>query len=44
MALAENLERECIAATEIRGAGFRLEEAIARGFDLTCDVSDLRSG
>src|SRR5712692_4427241 len=37
LALSENLERECIAATEIRGIGFRLEEAIARGIDLTCN-------
>jgi len=39
LALAENLERECIAATEIRGTGFRLEEAIAREIDLGCDVA-----
>jgi molybdopterin/thiamine biosynthesis adenylyltransferase len=38
LALAENLERECIATTEIRGIGFRLEEAIAREIDLGCDV------
>lgn len=30
LALVENLERECTAATEIRGLAFRLEEAIAR--------------
>lgn len=39
LALAENLERECIAATEIRGLAFRLEEAIAREIDLGCDVA-----
>jgi molybdopterin/thiamine biosynthesis adenylyltransferase len=39
LALAENLERECIAATDIRGLAFRLEEAIARGIDLVCDVA-----
>ncbi|MGA2149262.1 MAG: ThiF family adenylyltransferase [Bryobacteraceae bacterium] len=39
LALAENLEREYIAATEIRGLAFRLEEAIARGIDLSCDVA-----
>jgi molybdopterin/thiamine biosynthesis adenylyltransferase len=38
-ALAENLERECIAATEIRGYAFRLEEAIERGIDLSCNVA-----
>lgn len=38
LALAENLERECIAATDIRGVGFRLEEAIARQIDLSCDA------
>lgn len=38
LALAENLKPECIAATEIRGIGFRLEEAIARKIDLLCDV------
>jgi molybdopterin/thiamine biosynthesis adenylyltransferase len=38
LALAESLERECIAATEIRGIGFRLEEAIARDIDLGCNV------
>src|SRR5271154_2731621 len=30
LALARNLQPECIAATEIRGYAFRLEEAIAR--------------
>jgi molybdopterin/thiamine biosynthesis adenylyltransferase len=39
LALAENLERECIAATEIRGLGLRLEEAIASGIDIGCDVA-----
>ena len=35
VALAENLQPECIAATEIRGIPFRLEEAIAREIDLS---------
>jgi molybdopterin/thiamine biosynthesis adenylyltransferase len=39
LALAENMERECIAPTEIRGIGFRLEEAITREIDLACDVA-----
>jgi len=39
VALARNLQRECIARTEIRGRGFRLEEAIALGINLTCDVA-----
>jgi len=38
LALARNLQRECIAATEIRGYAYRLQEAIARGIDLGCDV------
>jgi molybdopterin/thiamine biosynthesis adenylyltransferase len=39
VALARNLQAECIAATEIRGCPVRLEEAIARGMDLTSDVA-----
>ena len=39
LALAENLEPECIAMTEIRGVAVRLEEAIARRIDLACDVA-----
>jgi molybdopterin/thiamine biosynthesis adenylyltransferase len=39
VALAENLQAECIAATEIRGLGLRLEDAIASGIDLSCDVA-----
>src|SRR6202521_5956955 len=35
LALAENLQPECIAATEICGIPFRLQEAIARGLDLS---------
>jgi molybdopterin-synthase adenylyltransferase len=38
-ALAQNLQPECIAATEIRGYAFRLEEAIAREADLSCNVA-----
>src|SRR5258708_22674780 len=39
VALAENLQAECIAATEIQGFALRLEEAIARGIDLATDVA-----
>lgn len=39
IALAENLIPECTTATEIRGLAFRLEDAIARGSDLSCDVA-----
>src|SRR5271170_5525266 len=38
VALARNLQPECIVATEIVGYPFRLEEAIASGVDLACDV------
>ena len=38
-ALAENLQAECIAETDIRGLPFRLQEAAARGIDLSCDVA-----
>jgi len=39
LALARNLQQECIVATEIRGHALRLEEAIARQIDLRCDVA-----
>ena len=39
LALARNLQPECIAATEIHAHSFRLEEAIARGIDLACDIA-----
>lgn len=39
IALARNLQPECIVATEIRGHAFRLEEAMARRIDLSCDVA-----
>jgi molybdopterin/thiamine biosynthesis adenylyltransferase len=39
LALAENLLPECIAETEIVGIPFRLQEAIARDLDLSCDVA-----
>jgi molybdopterin/thiamine biosynthesis adenylyltransferase len=39
IALARNLQPECIAATDISGYALRLEEAIARGADLSCDVA-----
>src|ERR1035438_2196078 len=38
IALAENLQPECIIETEIVGIPFRLQEAIARGLNLSCDV------
>jgi adenylyltransferase/sulfurtransferase len=39
LALAGNLQPECIAETEIVGIPFRLQEAIARDLDLSCDVA-----
>jgi molybdopterin/thiamine biosynthesis adenylyltransferase len=39
LSLAENLQPECIAETVILGYAFRLEEAIAQGIDLACDVA-----
>lgn len=39
LALAGNLQRECISETEIRGIPLRLEEAIARETNLSCDVA-----
>lgn len=39
IALARNLQRESIAATEILGFALRLEDAIASGIDLSCDVA-----
>jgi molybdopterin/thiamine biosynthesis adenylyltransferase len=39
LALAENLEAECIAATEIRGVALRFEETIAHRIDLSCEVA-----
>jgi molybdopterin-synthase adenylyltransferase len=39
IALAENLQRECIAETEIVGVPLRFEEAIASAIDLNCDVA-----
>jgi molybdopterin/thiamine biosynthesis adenylyltransferase len=39
LALARNLQPECIAATKIRGYAFRLEEAIARRINLDCDIA-----
>jgi adenylyltransferase/sulfurtransferase len=38
IALARNLEPECIVATKIFGHSYRLEEALASGFGLSCDV------
>jgi molybdopterin/thiamine biosynthesis adenylyltransferase len=39
VALAENLLPECIAETAICGIPFRLQEAIARDLDLSCNVA-----
>jgi molybdopterin/thiamine biosynthesis adenylyltransferase len=39
IALAQNLQPECIASTEIRGYALRFEEAIARNIDLSCGVA-----
>ena len=39
VALARNLKNECIAGTEIRGFGLRLEEAIELGHDLSCNIA-----
>jgi molybdopterin/thiamine biosynthesis adenylyltransferase len=39
IALPENLQPACIAATELRGFGFRFEEAVARHIDMACDVA-----
>ena len=39
IALAENLQGECIAKTEITGIPLRFEEAVASGVDIPCDVA-----
>jgi molybdopterin-synthase adenylyltransferase len=39
IALAENLQRECIAETEIVGVPLRFEEALASGIDLSCNAA-----
>jgi molybdopterin/thiamine biosynthesis adenylyltransferase len=39
LALAANLVPECIVETEIQGIPLRLEEAVARDIDLSCDVA-----
>ena len=39
LALSENLQRECIFPTEIKGYALRVEEAIERKLDLSCDVA-----
>jgi molybdopterin/thiamine biosynthesis adenylyltransferase len=39
VALARNLVPECIVETEIQGVPTRLEEAIARDTDLSCDAA-----
>lgn len=39
IALAENLQPECIAASEIQGLPFRFEEAVARRCNLSGDIA-----
>ncbi len=39
ISLAENLQSECIATTEIRGVAMRLEDALEQRVDLACDVA-----
>jgi molybdopterin/thiamine biosynthesis adenylyltransferase len=39
IALAENLQRECIAATRLAGHAVSFEEALDRRMDLACDVA-----
>ena len=39
MALAGNIERECIYATAITGHALMFEDALERGLDLTCDLA-----
>jgi molybdopterin/thiamine biosynthesis adenylyltransferase len=39
LALARNLQTECIVETKIRGYALRLEEAIAREINLDCDAA-----
>jgi molybdopterin/thiamine biosynthesis adenylyltransferase len=39
LTLAKNLQHECIATTDIHGYACRLEDAIERNIDLSCDVA-----
>jgi molybdopterin/thiamine biosynthesis adenylyltransferase len=39
VALAENLQPECIAGTDILGIPFRVEDAIGSGVGLSCDIA-----
>lgn len=39
LAMVENLQKECIHATDLIGYAFRFEEAIEKGIDLNCDVA-----
>jgi adenylyltransferase/sulfurtransferase len=39
IALVENLQRECIFATQLTGIGLSFEEAVAKGMDIGCDVA-----
>jgi molybdopterin/thiamine biosynthesis adenylyltransferase len=39
MALAANLQKECIAETDICAYALRLEQAISNGLNLSCDVA-----
>ena len=39
LALAKNLQHECISSTEIIAWSLRFEDAVARGIDMQCDVA-----
>lgn len=39
VALAQNVQPECIVATELAGFPVRFQEAIASGLDVSCDVA-----
>jgi molybdopterin/thiamine biosynthesis adenylyltransferase len=39
IALARNLQAECVIATQIRGYALPIEDAIVAGIDLRCDVA-----
>lgn len=38
-ALVENLQTECICATDLRGCSLRFEAAVGRGTNMSCDVA-----
>jgi molybdopterin/thiamine biosynthesis adenylyltransferase len=39
LAMAENLQKECIQTTDLTGYALRFEEAIDKGIDLSCNVA-----